>query len=68
MNYWSSCTIDLSYWALTTGVEVDFILNDMEVAIEASTEHGFRWAAKPFLGLIQKKSLFDEILLAQLYS
>lgn len=27
--------LDLSYWALTTGVEVDFILNDMEVAIEA---------------------------------
>ncbi len=25
----------LSYWALTTGVEVDFILDDMEVAIEA---------------------------------
>ncbi len=27
--------LDLSYWCLTTGVEVDFILNDMEVAIEA---------------------------------
>ena len=27
--------IDLSYWALTTGVEVDFIINDMEIAIEA---------------------------------
>lgn len=27
--------IELNYWALTTGVEVDFILNDMEVAIEA---------------------------------
>ncbi len=27
--------IDLSYWALSTGVEVDFILNDMEVAVEA---------------------------------
>lgn len=26
--------IDLSYWRLTTGVEVDFIINDMQVAIE----------------------------------
>ena len=26
---------DLSYWSLTTGVEVDFIVGDMEVAIEA---------------------------------
>lgn len=29
--------LDLSYWALTTGVEVDFILNDMEIAIEAKS-------------------------------
>ncbi|MBI3817096.1 MAG: ATP-binding protein [Planctomycetes bacterium] len=26
---------ELSYWRLTTGVEVDFIINDVEVAIEA---------------------------------
>jgi len=25
---------DLSYWRLTTGVEVDFIVNDMELAVE----------------------------------
>lgn len=25
----------LSYWRLTTGVEVDFIINDMEIAVEA---------------------------------
>ena len=29
--------LDLSYWALTTGVEVDFILNDMEIAIEVKS-------------------------------
>jgi predicted AAA+ superfamily ATPase len=29
--------LDLSYWALTTGVEVDFILNNMEIAIEAKS-------------------------------
>ena len=27
--------MELSYWSLTTGVEVDFILGDMEIAIEA---------------------------------
>jgi predicted AAA+ superfamily ATPase len=26
---------ELSYWRLTTGAEVDFILNDMEYAVEA---------------------------------
>ena len=31
--------LDLAYWALTSGVEVDFILNDMEVAIEAKSSH-----------------------------
>jgi predicted AAA+ superfamily ATPase len=29
--------LDLSYWALTTGIEVDFILNDMEIAIEVKS-------------------------------
>lgn len=29
--------LDISYWALTTGVEVDFILNDMEIAIEVKS-------------------------------
>ena len=32
---YSSSFRDLSYWSLTTGVEVDFIVGDMEVAIEA---------------------------------
>jgi predicted AAA+ superfamily ATPase len=27
--------VDLSYWGLTTGAEVDFILGDMELALEA---------------------------------
>ncbi len=26
--------MQLSYWGLTTGREIDFILNDMEIAIE----------------------------------
>ena len=29
---------DLSYWRLTTGVEVDFIVNNMEYAIEAKSK------------------------------
>ncbi|MCI5065603.1 AAA family ATPase [bacterium] len=32
---YSELFFDLSYWTLTTGVEVDFVLGDMEVAIEA---------------------------------
>jgi len=34
-NAYSEAFAALSYWRLTTGVEVDFIVNDMEVAIEA---------------------------------
>ena len=34
-NAYSEAFATLSYWRLTTGVEVDFIVNDMEVAIEA---------------------------------
>lgn len=29
--------LSITYWALTTGVEVDFVLNDMEIAIEAKS-------------------------------
>jgi predicted AAA+ superfamily ATPase len=29
--------LDLTYWALTTGAEVDFVLNSMEIAIEAKS-------------------------------
>ncbi len=42
---YSECSADLAYWRLTTGGEVDFIINDMELAIEAksvgkiSTDH-----------------------------
>ena len=32
---YSSSFKDLSYWGLTTGVEVDFIIGDMEIAVEA---------------------------------
>jgi predicted AAA+ superfamily ATPase len=45
---------DLSYWRLTTGAEVDFIINDMEYAIEAKATanitsdhlHGLRQLAQ----------------------
>ncbi len=32
---YSGLDYDLSYWRLTTGIEVDFIMGDMEIAIEA---------------------------------
>lgn len=34
-NSYSEAYAQLSYWRLTTGAEVDFIVNDMEIAIEA---------------------------------
>lgn len=34
-NAYSDAFAELSFWRLTTGVEVDFIVNGMEVAIEA---------------------------------
>ena len=34
-NSYAESFAHLSYWRLTTGVEVDFIVNDMELAIEA---------------------------------
>jgi predicted AAA+ superfamily ATPase len=36
-NSYSSSYADLSFWRLTSGIEVDFIVNDMEVAIEAKS-------------------------------
>ena len=34
-NLYTDASWDLSYWALSTGLEVDFIINDLECAIEA---------------------------------
>ena len=34
-NAYSQAFAQLSYWRLTSGIEVDFIVNDMELAIEA---------------------------------
>jgi len=34
-NMYFGLFANLSYWRLSTGIEVDFIINDMEVAIEA---------------------------------
>jgi predicted AAA+ superfamily ATPase len=36
---YSELYYDLSYWRLTTGMEVDFIINDMELAIEAKSSN-----------------------------
>ena len=38
-NSYSETYNQLSYWRLTTGVEVAFIVNDMEIAIEAKAHH-----------------------------
>ena len=34
-NAYRGANTDIAYWRLASGIEVDFILNDMEVAIEA---------------------------------
>jgi len=34
-NFYSQAFAQLSYWRLASGIEVDFIVNDMELAIEA---------------------------------
>src|SRR5690606_4762630 len=38
-NAYTNAFAQLSYWRLTTGVEVDFIVNDMQLAIEAKATH-----------------------------
>lgn len=53
-NHYSEKFAELSYWRLTTGTEVDFIVNDFECAIEAKSSKeinerhlkGLREAAK----------------------
>lgn len=55
-NAYSEKYFDLSYWRLSTGVEVDFVINDMEVVIEVKSSkniisrhlNGLREAAKDF--------------------
>ncbi|MEX2540597.1 MAG: DUF4143 domain-containing protein [Trueperaceae bacterium] len=61
-NSYSESYARLSYWRLTTGVEVDFIVNDMKVAIEAKAaatvrDHhlkGLRELAKDHPGVSQR--------------
>ena len=51
---YSDLYYDLSYWRLASGIEVDFIVNDMELAIEAKSSakitsdhlHGLREIVK----------------------
>ena len=38
-NSYNKARYDLSYWRLSTGVEVDFIINDMEYAIEVKASN-----------------------------
>ncbi|WP_425267085.1 DUF4143 domain-containing protein [Desulfofustis glycolicus] len=35
-NSYRECFADLSYWRLAGGTEMDFIINDMVIAIEAN--------------------------------
>lgn len=37
-NSYTDAEWDISYWRLSTGVEVDFIINDMEIAIEVKAK------------------------------
>ncbi|MBX3143994.1 MAG: ATP-binding protein [Trueperaceae bacterium] len=61
-NSYSEAYADISYWRLSTGVEVDFIINDMDVAIEAKATHrvtdhhlkGLRELAKDHPGMRQR--------------
>ncbi|MDQ7048750.1 MAG: AAA family ATPase [Enterobacterales bacterium] len=39
---YSGTFYQLSYWRLTSGVEVDFIVNDMEIAIEAKASQNIK--------------------------
>jgi predicted AAA+ superfamily ATPase len=38
-NHYKGLHADFTYWRLSTGVEVDFIVNDMEICIEAKATH-----------------------------
>lgn len=42
-NHYMEKFIEISYWRLANGMEVDFILNDMEVAIEAKATRKVTW-------------------------
>ena len=50
---YSELHYDLSYWRLTSGIEVDFILGDMEVAIEVKASQKIR--SEHSKGLLQLK-------------
>jgi uncharacterized protein len=52
-NMYKEKFAELAYWRLTTGVEVDFVINDMEVAIEAKASR--RISADHLKGLRQLK-------------
>ena len=41
-NSYRECFADISYWRLPSGIEVDFILNDMETAIEAKVARSIK--------------------------
>lgn len=53
-NMYSEAYAELFYWRLTSGVEVDFIINDMEVAIEAKASR--RVQARHLKGLRNVKN------------
>ena len=49
----------ISYWRLTSGIEVDFIINNMEVAIEAKASR--RISANHLKGLRQLRKDHPEV-------
>ena len=56
---YSELFYDLSYWRLSSGVEVDFILGDAQVAIEAKGKT--RITSSDLKGLVQLKKDFPEV-------
>jgi predicted AAA+ superfamily ATPase len=41
-NAYSESMCQLSYWKLASGIEVDFVINDMQIAIEAKSSGRIR--------------------------
>ncbi len=56
---YSELFYDLSYWRLSSGIEVDFILNNSTIAIEAKGKS--RITSRDTKGLIQFKKDFPEV-------
>ncbi len=58
-NMYEESFATLSYWRLSTGVEVDFVINDMEIAIEAKSSN--KISANHLKGLRQLRKDHPEV-------